>query len=45
MRAAFYQGARTFTTGEMATPTPGPQEARASIDAAAEGRVELTITN
>jgi len=27
MRAAFYQGARTFTTGEMATPTPGPQEA------------------
>ena len=27
MRAAFYQGARTFTTGEMATPTPGPQRA------------------
>ena len=27
MRAAFYQGARTFTTGEMATPTPGPQKA------------------
>jgi (R,R)-butanediol dehydrogenase / meso-butanediol dehydrogenase / diacetyl reductase len=27
MRAAFYQGARTFTTGEMQTPTPGRDEA------------------
>ena len=27
MRAAFYQGARTFTTGEMETPTPGRDEA------------------
>jgi len=27
MRAAFYQGARTFTTGTLATPTPGPGQA------------------
>src|SRR5881396_3483633 len=27
MRAAFYQGARTFTTGDVATPTPGPGQA------------------
>ena len=27
MRAAFYQGARTFTTGEMAPPRPGPDDA------------------
>jgi (R,R)-butanediol dehydrogenase/meso-butanediol dehydrogenase/diacetyl reductase len=27
MRAAFYQGARTFTTGEMEMPTPGRDEA------------------
>ena len=27
MRAAFYQGARTFTTGDAATPTPGPGQA------------------
>src|SRR2546422_10403123 len=27
MRAAFYQGARTFTTGEMAPPKPGPDDA------------------
>src|SRR5438046_1207920 len=27
MRAAFYQGARTFTTGTAATPAPGPGEA------------------
>src|SRR5947209_15800144 len=27
MRAAFYQGARTFTTGEMAPPRPGADEA------------------
>src|SRR5512138_4004713 len=27
MRAAFYQGARTFTTGEMEKPTPGRDEA------------------
>ena len=27
MRAAFYQGARTFTTGTAATPTPGPGQA------------------
>ena len=27
MRAAFYQGARTFTTGAVATPTPGPGQA------------------
>jgi (R,R)-butanediol dehydrogenase / meso-butanediol dehydrogenase / diacetyl reductase len=27
MRAAFYQGARTFTTGEMDKPTPGRDEA------------------
>jgi 2-desacetyl-2-hydroxyethyl bacteriochlorophyllide A dehydrogenase len=27
MRASFYQGARTFTTGEAATPRPGPDEA------------------
>jgi 2-desacetyl-2-hydroxyethyl bacteriochlorophyllide A dehydrogenase len=27
MRAAFYQGARTITTGEVASPSPGPDEA------------------
>ena len=27
MRAAFYQGSRTFTTGEAPQPTPGPDEA------------------
>src|SRR3989442_1636067 len=27
MRAAFYQGARTFTTGTLATPAPGPGQA------------------
>ncbi len=27
MRAAFYQGARTFTTGEAPLPVPGPGEA------------------
>src|SRR3989442_454020 len=27
MRAAFYQGARTFTTGTLPTPTPGPGQA------------------
>ena len=27
MRAAFYQGARTFTTGEMAPPRPGADDA------------------
>jgi 2-desacetyl-2-hydroxyethyl bacteriochlorophyllide A dehydrogenase len=27
MRAAFYQGARTFTTAAVATPTPGPGQA------------------
>ena len=27
MRAAFYQGARTFTTGEVAPPRPGAEEA------------------
>src|SRR5437867_12507827 len=27
MRAAFYQGARTFTTGTVATPTPAPGQA------------------
>ena len=27
MRASFYQGARTFTIGEVATPRPGPDEA------------------
>lgn len=27
MRAAFYQGARTFTTGEVVPPSPGPDEA------------------
>ena len=27
MRAAFYQGARTFTTGEMEKPTPARDEA------------------
>ena len=27
MRTTFYQGARTFTTGEAATPKPGPDEA------------------
>jgi len=27
MRAAFYQGTRTFITGEMAPPRPGPDDA------------------
>src|SRR3989338_2641401 len=27
MRAAFYQGSRTFTTGEAPVPKPGPGEA------------------
>jgi 2-desacetyl-2-hydroxyethyl bacteriochlorophyllide A dehydrogenase len=27
MRSAFYQGARTFTTGQAPIPTPGPDEA------------------
>jgi (R,R)-butanediol dehydrogenase/meso-butanediol dehydrogenase/diacetyl reductase len=27
MRAAFYQGARNFRTGEVAAPSPGPDEA------------------
>ncbi len=27
MRAAFYQGSRTFTTGDAPVPTPGPDEA------------------
>ena len=27
MRAAFYQGARNFTTGEVTAPSPGPDEA------------------
>jgi 2-desacetyl-2-hydroxyethyl bacteriochlorophyllide A dehydrogenase len=27
MRAAFYQGARTFTTGQLPVPAPGPDEA------------------
>jgi len=27
MRAAFYQGSRTFTTGEVPVPAPGPGEA------------------
>jgi threonine dehydrogenase-like Zn-dependent dehydrogenase len=26
MRAAFYQGTRTFITGEMAPPRPGPDD-------------------
>ena len=48
MRAAFHPGARRFTTGEVAPPRPGPEEAfkpqRPEATPAAEGRADGICT-